>query len=84
MGKRDDSYGQFLLDMLFVSIVAQDHEDAMNDILDIIVDEDLDEATVDQILFAADFAGAYHLPTSMEKELLDNYRTLAALDRLNE
>ena len=83
----DKEYQQFLLDLLFISVFCDDHEDAMNDVLACITDEDdFDEEEgfdLDDILFAAMFAGAYHIPTSFEQEALNDVHRMLAMRHLN-
>lgn len=73
---------QFILDMLFVSVSADDHEDVMNEILYYLTD-DGDEIDFDDIMFASIFAGVYHVPTSFEQESLDEVRRELGLRYLN-
>lgn len=73
---------QLMLDMLFVSIFADDHEDAMLDILDCICDPDEDPELGD-LAFASDFAGAYHAPTSSEQEMLIRVHYALTMEYLN-
>lgn len=69
---------EFVMDMLFISVSSDDHEDAMTDILHCISDEDVEEFELDDIMFASMFAGMYHIPTSLEQEaLIDVQKELA-------
>lgn len=73
---------QFILDMLFVSVSADDHEDVMNEILYYLTDDD-EEIDLDDIVFASMFAGEYHIPTSFEQESLEDVRRELARRYLN-
>jgi hypothetical protein len=82
----DKEYEQFLLDLLFISVFCDDHEDAMNDVLAVITDEDEydeEEFNLEDIAFAAMFAGVYHTPTSFEQEALNDVQKILALRHLN-
>lgn len=76
------SDSQFILDMLFVSVFADDHEDAMLDILDCICDPD-EEPDLNDLALASDFAGAYHVPTSLEQEMLNMVHKALTMEYLN-
>lgn len=73
---------QFVLDMLFVSVSADDHEDCMNEILYYLTDDD-EEIDFNDIMFASMFAGEYHNPTSFEQESLEEVRRELARRYLN-
>ena len=82
MAKRDKEYEQFILDMLFIAVSADDHEDAMGDILDIITDDD-EDYDFNDILYAHQYASMYHEPTSFEEEALKDVRFTLAFRNLN-
>lgn len=79
----DKEYEQFILDMLFIAVSSDDHEDSMGEILDIITDEDAEEYDLEDIMYAAQFAGMYHTPTSLEQESLNDVRFTLAFRYLN-
>lgn len=78
-----DELGQFILDMLFVSRFSLDHEDAMNEIL-YHISQDEYESSYEEILTAANFAMMYHYPTTMEYETLERIRFEITERDLNE
>lgn len=81
--KRDKEYDKFIMDMLFIAVSSQDHEDAMEEILYLISDEEDEEFELEDIIYAAGFASMYHRPSSLEAESLDYIRILLAERHLN-
>jgi hypothetical protein len=79
----DKDYAEFVMDMLFVSIFNDDHEDAMDEILYYITDDDQEEYDFYDIIYASGFAGMYHTPSSIEQESLDYIRKEITLRELN-
>ena len=80
--KEDKEYEQFILDMLFIAVSADDHEDCMYEILSCITDED-EDFDFDDIIYASMFASIYHNPTSFEQDALNDVRLAIALRHLN-
>jgi hypothetical protein len=78
----DKEQAEFVLDMLFVSRFCDDHEDCMNEILYYLTDDN-EEFDLDDIVYAAMFAGTYHRPTSMEQESLNEVHRMLAWRHLN-
>lgn len=79
----DKEYNQFLLDMMFLAVSADDFDDGMTEILECLTDPD-DEFELTDILFASDIVSIFQRPTSLEQEVLNDYRIIYNVDRFNE
>jgi len=80
--KEAKEYEHFILDLLFMAVSADDHEDAMGEILEAITEPDV-EFDLNDVMYAAQFASMYHEPTSFEEEALNDVRFTLAFRELN-